>query len=413
MSDVAGGAPADRIEPVNLLTATRLARVPVQRLGFRLSKAPGWLARAFDEEALSAQLKTFNFLHTARWVYLGRFPRVPGVRRERLFGPRWVVYVANYDGPWEPYFGTFMEAMGEGVYDVWGQSVGYPGFPAPGTANRLRAWLASRLPASDHWYAAYPWATANDVRAAVRVRREATSTALDLLHSGAAPGDDVTDRFDALVGRLRHCLDPITPPPRPPGWPADPATPRRSPSPDGALRGLVAALPIAPGREDDLRAAIAGLGPGGTASPLRAVPGLHFARLAVLDRTRIGWHPEPADRLETRCSYLLFAADHDAAPPWDAADRAMLEAVWDALPAEMAAVWSHCAGFPSSPDAASFASYVLRGRAPVLREFIDCPDQPLESVLAALAGHAPFVDLVAARQASGRVDAGALLAFLG
>jgi hypothetical protein len=397
---------ADRILPVNLITATRLRRVPLQRVGFLLSKSPDWMAAAFDEQALADQLKTFNFLHTARWVYLGRFPKAaPAQARERLLGPRWVVYVANYDGPWKPYFGTFMEAMGEGVYDIWGQSVGYPGFPAPGTANRLRAWLQTRLPESDHYYCAYPWATANDVRAAVRVRREVGSTALDLVHAGAGPADDVTPAFDALAGRLRQCASPIAPP----RWPAPAPGPQILP--DGTLRGFVAVFPVAPGQEGPLRDAVAGL-PTGTASPFRRIPGVHFARLAVLDRLHIGCHPEPRDRIETRNSYLLLAADFDAVPPFDTADRAFLESLEEVAPEVVEPIRAHCWGLGPAAAPGEFAGLGLRCRRPFLREFIDCPDQSLGSVLAALGSHGRFVELVRSRSTGARIDAGALLGVL-
>ena len=154
--------------------------MPVQRLGFTLSKSPDWFARKFNEQGLEQQLKTFNFLHTARWVSLGRFRRFDASQPRERLSPRWVLFTANFDSGWEPYFGAFMEAMAEGVYDVWGQSIDYPGFPAAGTANALRDWLDTRLPATQHYYAAYPHATTNDVRSAVRVRRDMCSLAIDL-----------------------------------------------------------------------------------------------------------------------------------------------------------------------------------------------------------------------------------------
>ena len=52
-----------RVSAVNLITATRLRRVPLQRLGFTLSKAPDWFAQKFGEQGLERQFKTFNFLH--------------------------------------------------------------------------------------------------------------------------------------------------------------------------------------------------------------------------------------------------------------------------------------------------------------------------------------------------------------
>ena len=182
-------ANSGRIGAINLITATKLARVPLQRFGFLLSKSPDWFARAFDEQSVERQLRTFNFLHTGRWVSVRRFPRVTASQRRERFGVRWVLFTGNFDGELAPYFGTFMEAMGEGVYDIWGQSIGYPKFPAPGTANTMIEWLDTRLPTNQHYYVAYPHATTNDIRAALRVRREICSLAVELKirHRAARP----------------------------------------------------------------------------------------------------------------------------------------------------------------------------------------------------------------------------------
>ena len=248
-----------RINPVNLVTATRLLRVPTQRLGFLLSKLPEWLARPFDELSLERQLKTLNFLHTTRWVDVGRFPRVTRDLRRERFGIRWVLYTGNFDGQWEPYFGAFMEAMGEGVYDVWGQSVDYPKFPAPRTANALEDWLVTRIPPSQHYYVAYPHVTTNDIRCALRVRREVCSLAVELAtrHGGACSTEVVTRAFDEITARVRHCLQPIDFP----AWRQPPTLA------DGSIGGIVAIFPLRPGHEPFLRQAIEQLPSGQSAAP--------------------------------------------------------------------------------------------------------------------------------------------------
>ena len=396
-----------QITAVNLVTATPLRRVPVQRAGFRLARAPDWVARIFNERALLVQVKTFNFLHTARWVWLGRFPCVDRDQpREARFGPRWVVYLGNYDGPWRPYFGAFMEAMSEGVYDIWGQSVGYPGFPAAGTANRLQAWLETRVPPSQHYYAAYPWATANDVRSAVRVRREVRSAALDLQARGTAEGERVTTVFDDLARRLRDCLGPIAPP----AWhpPDEPA----AILPDGRVRGFVAAFPVRRGEERQITDAIEAL-PRGTGSPFRRVPGTHFARLAVLDKETIGCHPD-GKPVPVQSSYLLFAADYDAASPEDATGAGFVASVYEHMPDEVRAIWTHCYGFDAAVPGpgARFAALAEKCRRPILLEFMDCPDQSLGSVLDALRRHGMFVELVRRRTSRREIAARDLFAFL-
>ena len=401
-----------RVTAVNLVTATHLSRVPLQRIGFWMARSPDWFARIFDEEGLSVQFKTFNFLHTARFALLGRFPRVTRRQpRESRWGPRWIVYIGNYDGAWRPYFGTFMEAMSEGVYDIWGQSIGYPGFPAPNTANELQDWLDTRLSPSQHYYAAYPWASANDVRSAVRVRREVLSAALELKEAYAAGQvtnvTDIGPTVDDLARRLRQCLGPIEPPP---GW-----RPRRDGLeilPNGGVCGYAAVFPVRPGEEDALRRAIEALHPG-DASPFHRVQGTHFARLALLARKDIGRYQGKRKPVPPRNSYLLFAADFDATTVERSSGEQFVRAVYKAMPETVRSIWSHCYGFANVNDfGATFEKVAKQCRRRFLVEFIDCPDQSLDSVLDALDFHRRFVDLVRRRNEGSRINACHLLAFL-
>ena len=392
-------ATQDRITPVNLITATRVHRVPLQRLGLGLSKAPAWVAGVFDEQSLDVQFKTLNFLHTARWVSLGRFPRVSRDQRPERFTPRWVIFTSNFDGEWVPYYEAFMEVLSEGVYDIWGQSIGYPGFPAPRTANALRCWLMSRLAVSQHYYAAYPYARANDVRSAVRVRREVCSAALELQVRKIVGHADVTPIFDSLARRVRHCLGSIDPP----GWSA-PAK-----LADGSIGGVVTVFPVLPGHENVIKAAIDAL-PKGAGSPFRRVPGTHFARLALLDRDKVGIHPSKVITL--RNSYLLFTADFDGVPPGRDSSERFFRSVHRTMPVEVQSVWRHCWGFNTADDADEFALLASRCRRPVFREFIDYPDESLRSVLKSLTSQRAFVELVRRRSLGNRIHAHELLAFL-
>jgi hypothetical protein len=392
----AQAAVSSRVTAVNLISVTWLPRVPLQRIGFWFSKAPDWWARLFEEQALQLQFKTFNFLHTARWVSLGRFPRVAETQPSERFRNRWVLYTANYDGDWRPYFGTFMEAMSEGVYDLWGQSVGYPDFPAPGTAYELEAWLDSRIKDSQHYYAAYPHATANDVRAAVMVRREACSAALDLQNRGTPDDTDVSDVFDEISRRVRHCLGPIDPAP----WP-EPTL-----APNGQITGVVTVFPILPGHEEEMTQAIGSLRSGAN-SPFRRVPGVHFARLALLDRNEIGVHPHKT--VPVRNSYLLFTADFDSV---DGYPDLFFRSVFQEMTADVDSVWQHCWGFERSGDDRDFTALARRCSRPVLREFIDCPDQSLASVLRSLGSQRVYVSLAQARFKGGSVKARDLYGFL-
>ncbi len=409
-----------RITSVNLVTATPLRGRPAQRLGFVLSKSQQWLplSAMFDEPSLAVYFKTFNFLHSARWLSLGRFPRVTQDQPKEPLSPRWTLFMANFDGDWDAYFATFMQAMGEGVYDIWGQSVEYPGFPARGRAYQLVDWLNTRIVPSQHYYAAYPLTTANDVRAAARVRRELLSAALDLRVAGTDPDCDVSPLFDDLVRSLRQCLGPVGT--RPGGWP-DPPAPR-----DGHMEGVCSVFPVLPGHEDLVEAAAGALGPG-PASPFSRLPGTHFARILLIHRQRVGCYPDPRrpkmeapltgqpalvemNRLAN--SYLVVAADVDGGGDRRATSDRFFRALHLVGDGAVHSIFSHCFGFATVNDERDFADLAWRGRRPLRREYMDHADESLRSVLAALAGHAPFVEMVRYRNQGGVVTAGDLLATL-
>jgi hypothetical protein len=412
--DAAGVGDEHRVFSVNLITATRLWGVPSQRVGFLLSRSPDWLSRLFDEPSLEDYFKTFNFLHTARWMALGRFPHLSPDQPREAISTRWVLFMANFDGDWDAYFPVFMEAMGEGVYDIWGRSVGYPGFPAPGRAYRLVDWLDTRIVPSQHYYAAYPHATANDVRTASRVRRELRSAALDLRQERVPEGTDVGPRLDDLARRLRQCLGPVGRPAA--GWVAPPT------STEGSIEAVVAVFPVLPGHEEEVRGATAAFGDG-PSSPFFRIPGTHFARMVLLHRDEVGLYPDGAERDglasggrpnvvlrdRLRNSYLVVAADFDGVGDPRAASERFFQTLYRSDPAAVESVWSHCWGYATVNDEREFSDLAWRCRRPILREYLDYGDESLASVLAALSGHAGFVELVAQRGRSEAVAARHLL----
>jgi hypothetical protein len=190
------------------------------------------------------------------------------------------------------------------------------------------------------------------------------------------------------------------------------------------VRGLVAVFPVKTGgsaagtdgdgvdHEEELRRLLTDL-PSGGDSPFGRIAGVHFARLALLDRRCIGVHPRRRDCIQPRCSYLLLAADFDAGaiqPGAGSPDETYLRAMYETMADEVDAAFSHCWGYEPSSGGDGFVRLALRCRRPFLREFIDCPDQSLGSVLAALEGHGRLLDLIRRRDADGTVDAAALYA---
>jgi hypothetical protein len=260
---VAPGPPADLVSSFNLLTTTTSWRWPRQRLGFLVARQRDVTARLVGMLSGPEQLRVLNFLHTARWVDVGHFPHVAdGQPRERR-STRSVLFCSNFNGDRDTYIRCFMEAFPEGVYDIWAPSLGWPGFPRPGTSNVLFGWVMDRFIRSEHDYRAYPHATTNDVRAALAVRREVRSLVADLRTAdGSDPSPWTAAALDELASRVQHCLGQVDAPTAG-AWP-----PAAS---GGSIHGLVTLLPIRAGSEAAVRAAIEKFRPG--QQPVRPVPG--------------------------------------------------------------------------------------------------------------------------------------------
>ena len=169
-------------------------------------------------------------------------------------------------------------------------------------------------------------------------------------------------------------------------------------------------FPVLPDHEQALKAEIEAW-PTDVGSPMRNVPGTHYARLAILHRSEIGRHP--TTELALRNSHLLFTADFDGRGPTRESVERFFRAVHRSIPDEVRAVWQeHCAGFEYADTDSEFAKLATRGRCRVLREFVDYPEESLRSVLTALRSQRRFVDLVQRRTAGGTITASDVLEFL-
>jgi hypothetical protein len=98
--------------------------------------------------------------------------------------------------------------------------------------------------------------------------------------------------------------------------------------------------------EAGARAALDAL-PVGPASPLAALPGLHFSRIHVISDL-VFQGPQQRHREQLRAPQLVFTSTFDGAP----------EAYLDALRAVADTWWRFCVGYPGSDDADAFVRWV-------------------------------------------------------
>jgi hypothetical protein len=122
-------------------------------------------------------LQRLSLIHVAHWVVLDRFPGEP--RRRRY---AYLLFVSNFNGSWREYIDAFATAMPGRMALLWGSSYGFPGALPP---KPFVSWIERNQLTPNHFYAAYPDASATEVASALRV-----SAAFEDTVRPAAAGDD-------------------------------------------------------------------------------------------------------------------------------------------------------------------------------------------------------------------------------
>src|SRR5829696_6355234 len=320
------------VTPSRLKWLLQLAR-------YRTLRVSQWRARNYSgREAGNITLKRLDILHTATWLQLGRFPRIPGEPPEDF---NHILFCSNFAGEWDPYRQAFLDVLGGGIRSAWGSSEGFGRFPRRGSRYQLEEWQRHRLPPTLHYYRAYAGSAPSEIRGAVRLSRDLRAFAFRATGRFTSGGECTYTAFHQLRARLAVGLG-ASPSGIVPGAVFGPPT-------STGMSNFVCLVPILPGREEDVVAHIRRL-PRGDASPFRNIEGTHFARLAVLDRRTADYHPERGFVL--RHSWLLLAADIDGHFGVREADERTMAA--DEVTRYTASldsshllrrVWQHCIGF--------------------------------------------------------------------
>ena len=136
--------------------------------------------------------------------------------------------------------------------------------------------------------------------------------------------------------------------------------------------GLTVLVPVADGREEELRDHLVRL-PTGPRSPLIRVPGTHFARWVVVRFE--GKDGRPSSSV---APHLLFASEFDGRL------EDYVVALCEGLGTEAHAIWSHCHGYPGEGDGA-LAAFLLDHHVRPGYSVVAYPGVTVEDVRAALA----------------------------
>jgi hypothetical protein len=125
----------------------------------------------FFREAKARPLRRLAFIHFARWVLIKDVPEAGG---HRPIGCTYLFFESNFNGGFDEYIEAFSYVIPSAMEDIFGALYNFPG-PIPATP--FKDFIRRHDYEADHFYSAYPEATAADVAAALELR-----TAMAELH---------------------------------------------------------------------------------------------------------------------------------------------------------------------------------------------------------------------------------------
>ena len=159
---------------------------PLPRIWSPLLRVLLWRKR---KQGPDPDLQRLSLIHVADWVVIDRFPLE---RRPARYA--YLLFVSNFNGSWREYIDAFSTAIPLRMAAIWGTSFGFPG-PRP-PVPFVRYIEANQL-APEHYWSAYPDASATDVAAALRVA--------DAWQERVAPAAGADDA--ALARAVRDVVD--------------------------------------------------------------------------------------------------------------------------------------------------------------------------------------------------------------
>jgi hypothetical protein len=125
-------------------------------------------------------------------------------------------------------------------------------------------------------------------------------------------------------------------------------------------------------------------------SPFAIAPGTHLARLVVLDD--VIYVGMPACEEHLRSKYLVFETNCDG----DA--ESYLRGLAGAIPEQLDAVWSHCAGYTGVQDVGKFLAYMKSCQVDTTFFFAAVNDKSVTETLVALQTQRAVAEFIASHQ---------------
>lgn len=157
MSNIAGKAYA-----MNVITPIGRWRVYVNKLIFKLAHTPIMSGRFKG-------LLTLSLIHFARWVIItpSQFPRLSQSQPKEDLKYAYMLFFSNFNGSWKQYVDSFHMAIPAGLDLLWSENIRYPNSVPLQPFHR---YILHNQVWTEHYYSAYPLASANDVKAAMALK---------------------------------------------------------------------------------------------------------------------------------------------------------------------------------------------------------------------------------------------------
>lgn len=151
-----------------------------------------WFARRLlQRDGGTATIAKLSFIHFARWGLIERMPDL-GQPRETLRQPLFM-FESNYNGTFDQYIDAFANILTTGMRVFWCTSYG---FPTPKPVMRFMSYIHANEYVAQHYYSAYPTATATMVVAALEL--DPTHREFHRAASSMQP-EEFAERFAVLM----------------------------------------------------------------------------------------------------------------------------------------------------------------------------------------------------------------------
>lgn len=197
MSNVAGKSYA-----MNTLTPLKWTKSLTNKMVFRGARLPVF-SRALNG------LITLSLIHYAKWAIVkpNQFPRLHPSQPKENLKYAYMFFFSNFNGSWEQYVDSFHMAIPSGLDLFWRKNLRYP---KSVPLQPFHAYIKYNQIWTSHYYNAYPCASSNDVKAAIKIK----SRLQDFIEvSKDAKPDEFKTKYNALLNDLQNDLGLMAPTP--------------------------------------------------------------------------------------------------------------------------------------------------------------------------------------------------------